>query len=593
MNDGAAPASLAPARVLFHGTVVRRGSFWIIGCGPQTMIRLKRVLGKVDKASKDEVRLRVSDEADRELQWFLDRFPMEMSDQDAALLHRGAEKHRATSRTIAALTSGAYVPRAFDLAIPPRDYQRLAADWWLQTNNLLLADDTGLGKTLTAIAGMSDPSARPALVVTPAGAVPLQWRDMIAAALPAARVHVVKGTTPYDIEAASAKEQRKLGRVACGYPDIVICPYARLSGWSDTLRQRVVSVVYDEGQELRHRKHGNTVSLRWAAAYNVSTTPTVTRRLALSATPTVNYGAEFWNVMECVAPGALGDRAEFDREWTIPGEEERKRKIRDPRAFGLYLRESGLMLRRTRKEAGRELPQLTTVPFHIEADLDALRQVSASVAELARTILAQTIGKGSGLSKMQAGSTLDRLIRQATGIAKAPFLATFIRGLVESGERVLVGLWHREVYNILGDKLRDLAPAFYTGEESEKQKAESLRRFKAGETPILCMSLRSGAALDGLQYACRTVVIGELDWSHVIHHQLISRVDRDGQPDKVVAYFPIADAGSDPVVSEICGAKRANSEPIRNPDKVVAEAHVDPDHIRRLAESILAGKGHR
>jgi len=921
------------------GTLVRRGSFWIVGCEPQVMMRLKRVFSKVDKASADEARIRRSDEVDRELQWFLDRFPMEISDEDRAELHRGAERHRDLARSVRQLLSADYAPREFALAVPPRDYQRVAADWWLRTGNLLLGDDTGVGKqqpvdtnvltpdgwrrigdlvvgdyvigstgkavrvlaiypqgvkpsyrltftdgssvqagpehlwtmfywcggrrlaplvlttdelrlrpvreesgrrlrlaglrfllpmlsspaeftpasplpidpyltgqliangclhsggpklvtgahnwpdvlamlerrgtppstihtygsavhatftklkpsiralgldvpspakriptcylrampadriallhglmdgdgtasrngnriaycstseglaadvrelveglggmasvrgherahenkptdyhvrirlpasiapftvtsklgrcstgtkqthpvrslvsvdyvrdvesvciavdapdalyctehailthnTISAIAGLSDPSARPALVVTPGGAVPLQWAEAIERVLPSARVHILKTTTPYDVALATSKEYRRRGRTSMGFPDILICPYSRLAGWADAVRDRVVSVVYDEAQELRHSKTGGNneepkLSQKWAAANRISTTPTVTRRLGLSATPTVNYGAEIWNVMECIAPGALGERREFDREWCTAGDEERKRKLRDPRAFGLYLREAGFMLRRTRKDVGREMPQVTIVPQHLEADLDALRNVSASVAELARTILASNGGKEAWREKGNASASLDRIMRQATGIAKAPYIAAFIRMLVESGERVVVGLWHREVYRIIGDKLRDLAPAFYTGEESDRQKAEALTRFKKGETPVLCMSLRSGAALDGLQYVCRTVVIGELDWSNVIHHQLISRVDRDGQPDKVVAYYLLADAGSDPTVAEVCGAKSANSEPIRNPDKVVADVKVDPEHIRKLASAVLARK---
>jgi hypothetical protein len=48
------------------------------------------------------------------------------------------------------------------------------------------------------------------------------------------------------------------------------------------------------------------------------------------------------------------------------------------------------------------------------------------------------------------------LLRQATGIAKAPFVADFVRLLVESGEKVLLYGWHREVYSIWRDKLKDL-----------------------------------------------------------------------------------------------------------------------------------------
>lgn len=575
---------------LTHGTLMRMGSWYVIACEPHVKMRLVRWMQKVDPHGKGEVRIRRTPEVAADLQTFVDRFPLEMTAEDRLDLHRGAESFRSNAKVVAQVLAGEYVPRAFEMAVVPRDYQRVAADLWLRRCNLILGDDTGVGKTGSAITGLSDPSTRPALVVTPGGAIPFQWQDALAKWLPGLRTHVLQGTTPYDIVEACAKEDRraKLHR-APAFPDVLIAPYTRLDGWAGAVSPKIRSVVFDEAQKLRHRD-----SATWRAANRIATSPTVTHRLGLTATPTVNYGGEFWNVAANIVPDALGTREEFDREWTTSAGEERKRMITDPTAFGLYLRESGILLRRTRKDVGREMPPLTIVPMHIEADMEAIGAIKGRAFELARTILSQQGGIGAGKIQRDARGELDRIVRQATGVAKAPYLAAFVRLLIESGEPVLLGLWHRSVYDIVGEVLKDLKPAFYTGAESTTQKRESLRRFTAKETPLLCMSLRSGEAIDGLQYACRTVVIGELDWSHVIHHQLISRVDRDGQTDKVVAYYPMASVGSDPLVSDICGAKRANSDPIRNPDaKMVAEVTVDPEHVRRLAETFLRDHGKR
>ena len=190
---------------------------------------------------------------------------------------------------------------------------------------------------------------------------------------------------------------------------------------------------------------------------------------------------------------------------------------------------------------------------------------------------------------MQAAGELDRLLRQATGIGKAPFVAEFVRMLVDSGEAPVVFVHPRAVYDVLAAALHDLAPAVYSGEESPTRKREALRRFTSRETPVLLMGLRVGSAgLDGLQYVSRTVVIAELDWSPAIHHQGIGRVDRDGQPDKVTAYYLLADQGSDPTVAEVCGVKNAQQVVILDP-KADRRAlpEVDPDGVARLARSIL------
>lgn len=565
-----------------YGTLVLRGGWWLIEAQPHALMRLKRVMGRLDKDEHDQLKLRRSPEVDRELQWFLDRYPLEMSAEDARALHEGAERHRDMGRAVAAVAAGTFVARPFQLAIPPRDYQRIAADLWLRVRALLLGDDMGLGKTASAIAGLSDPATRPALVVTLTH-LPEQWRRELDRFCPGLRILVLEGTRPYDMASAWARQEtRRTGRkTAPAFPDILITNYHRIAGWAEAVAPRIRGLVYDEVQELRHNDTG-----KYKAAMHLSAAATY--RIGLSATPIHNYGGEFYNVVEAVRPGALGTREEFVREWCVSGEEERKIRVRDPRAFGLHLRESGIMLRRTRREVGRELPPLTVVPHHIEADLEALDRVAGSAAELARTIVGQRAST-SNFDRMKASADLDRLMRQATGIAKAPYIADFVQMLVESGERPVVGLWHREVYSIVLAKLRDMKPSMFTGTESTVQKRESLRRFTSGETPVLLMSLRSGAGVDGLQHASRTVVIGELDWSPVVHDQFIGRVDRDGQPDKVVAYYLLADVGSDPTVADACGAKAAQSGTIRDPRReLVSIPQVDPGRVRQLAEAFLA-----
>lgn len=285
-----------------------------------------------------------------------------------------------------------------------------------------------------------------------------------------------------------------------------------------------------------------------------------------------------------LTPGALGTREEFLREWCQEFGE--KASIKNPKAFGTFLRDHGYMIRRTRQDVGRELPGLTKVHHVIDADLQALDKVGESCAELARIIL--RTGASAKGEKLQAAEEFTNTLRQATGIAKAPFVAQFVRMLVESGESVVLFGWHREVYSIWMDRLHDLNPVMYTGSESPAQKDAAKQKFMSGESKILMISLRAGAGLDGLQSACRTVVFGELDWSPGVLEQNCGRVYRDGQPDKVLAYFLVAESGADPIMAEVLGLKRMQSEPVQNPNMDLFEALArDTDHVKRLAEAYL------
>lgn len=589
-----------PTRVRSVGTIERRGSYWQIAADPQCIISLKRNFVRVDKAADGEIRIKSTPEVDADIQWFREKWALSMEEKDEALLHRGAEMHRHQARLAAQIDAGTYVPRAFEgMAKPPREYQKVAADLCLQNGSLLCGDDLGTGKTVVALTMLSDPRTLPAVVVT-VTALPQQWCDKVAEFLPHLRTHILQGTTPYNIPERCQMQHQKACREAARLglptprpwpkgvePDVIVLPYSRLLGWMDVLKHKATTLVIDEAQELRH---GGTDKARAAAAIRSR----ATYCLGLSATPVNNYGGEYYNVLQMIRPDALGTREEFMREYCIDTQEERKARLADPRSFGFMLRQSGLMLRRTRKDVGRELPPLTIIPTTIDADTGELDKVKHRVFELARTILGQHAS--TNFDKLKAGGEMDRILRQATGVAKAPSIAAFIRMLVESGEPVLVFAWHIEVYAILkhllaGDPekgVADLKPAFHTGQESEKQKREALAAFIAGKTKVLIMSLRSGAGIDGLQHVCKTVVIAELDWSPAVHDQGIGRINRDGQQHPVFAYYLLADQGSDPTVADVCGAKRANSEPARNPDESRADVvQTDPEHVKRLAQAYL------
>ena len=552
-----------------------KGRCWCITCEPHVAMRLKRVFGKLSRASHGTHLVSDSIENARDLDWFLTRYPMMITSGDLARLNGRVAEHRERESLVDGLLSRRVAPPPFDLAVPAREYQKIAAALALQTKGLLLADDVGIGKTASSICMLTDPRTLPALVVTLTH-LPRQWQEEIKKFAPSLKTHIIKKGQPYDVT-SNGRLSRQL-RLPEAFPDVLIINYHKLSGWAETLAPLVRTIIFDECQELRR-----TESQKYKSAKYIANS--AEWRIGLSATPIYNYGGEFFSVLDVLRPGALGVPHEFFQEWCNGWGD--KASIQSPKAFGSYLRESGIMLRRTRAEVGRELPPLTKIPHHIDADPAALDRVSSSCAELARLILSQ--GEAFKGQKLQASEELSNKLRQATGIAKAPFVASFVRLLIESGEKVVLYGWHRDVYTIWNDALADLKPVMFTGSESPTQKEQSRQAFIKGQTPILMMSLRAGAGLDGLQGHCRTVVFGELDWSPGVHEQAIGRVHRDGQGDPVVAYFLMADSGADPIIADVLGLKRQQIEGVRDVNAALVEKlEGDRDHIKRLAAGYLA-----
>lgn len=570
------------------GRVTREDGYWVIDCEPHVMLRAKRVFAQLSANAVGSLRLYDTPSVSRDLEWFLERYPMTVSDPD--LLARRARAHDRAMSCVQHVLEGSATPPEFELAIPARRYQRTAAQLVLETGRLLLADDVGLGKTATAICVLSDPRTRPAVVVTLTH-LPQQWRAEIQRFAPKAVVHIPKHGTPRPRELAMLKKPATL--VGPGGPDVIVLPYSKLSGWADTIAQIVQpkAVVFDEIQELRT----GTGTAKGAAAALIARG--CAYRMGLSATPIYNYGGEFWNIVEPLEHGALGTRTEFEQEWCSRRDprDPNKSTIKDPKALGVFLRERGLMLRRVGADVKDEVPELAhpiRIPHLVDHDRRALDAIQSNAAELARIILDTT---AKPLERMQASSELDWRMRQATGIAKAPYVAAFVRMLLESDDeaRVLLYGWHHAVYALWRDALKDFRPAMFSGEETGSEKEASKRAFLDGDARVLIMSLRAGAGLDGLQSKCRLVVFGELDWSYGVHEQCIGRVHRPGQSDVVRAYFLHSNEGSDPSMVSTLGLKRAQLHGVRDPNAPLLAMQADGDHIKRLAEDCLARAGQR
>jgi len=586
---------------------------WVVEAKPHVVLRLKRCFAKIGKHEHGQQFLKDTTDTARDLAWFLERFPLKVSKRDLARLHARRDEHIAQEQLVHEVLGGHKPPPAFELAVPLRDYQKTFVTLALSTGAVLNCDDMGLGKTAQAIGVFARPDRLPALVLT-LPSLPEQWRDQIRMFAPQLRVHILAKAKPYDLRlgprGVACKRHRFVpDKTAAGgarctqcecsrddayhgrtgqMPDVIISNYHKLPGWADVFGDPgfgLRTFVLDEAQEVRHPE-----TARYSACKYVRQAATTC--IGLSGTPIYNTGIEYFNVMEIVKPDVLGTRAEFVREWcrTDDGRAGTER-IQDTRAFGTYLREQGFMLRRTRAEVGRELPPFQNVLHRVESDERAFDNVRTACAELARIILS----KGPKLEKgtqWKAAEEFSTKLRQATGIAKAPYVAEFVRMIVESGEPVLCYAWHHAVFDILRERLRDLGPVMFTGLQTPKQKQESKRAFLAGETKLMFMSLRAGAGLDGLQAVCSTPVYAEFDYSPGVHAQCTCRLFRDGQSKSVFAYYPYVEEGSDPPILDILGVKNQQLLGVRDPDAdIVEELTVDSDHVKKLASYYLTRAG--
>lgn len=532
-DEGKLPGYLqdAPQTGHLYGTLSynRRSKCWTIK-GEPCVTEMAARLFPGSERRRGEARFTANRRIIGDVNWLMMRYPLEIAPRDRELWKNALAQAR---EHVLLRMNAEKLPRR---STPPegtfegelREFQKEGLSFLLANPRTLLADEMGLGKTVQALACLAAAKEFPALIVVPPHLL-RNWQTEITRFLrlegKPARVCVLTGLKPYQPPEA----------------DVYIIHYLLLRGWKQALPQMgFKAVVFDEIQELRH---GGTE--KYSAASLLAAE--CERVIGLSGTPIYNKGSEIWNVVNILDYHCLGDWESFTRAWC---DGYGNHLVRNPALLGEHLRREGLILRRTKEEVLAELPPKRRLVQEIDSDDKVYRELMRPVMDQLGSLLAlHPDARERALLEEQVG----RGERQATGVAKAPFVAAFVRALEDSGEKVLLFAHHHAVMDIYRRELAAYRPVFITGRESTAQKEEAVARFMEGKTNLCVISLRAASGLNLQRASC--VVFGELDWSPAVHSQAEDRAHRMGQKDSILCYYLVAPQGSDRDMQDALGLK--------------------------------------
>ena len=556
------PPSGAPLGTLSYN---RRSKCWVVKGDPSVTEVCKRLFPGSAGSRRGEARFTAHRRAVGDLCWLMMRFPLEIKASDRALWEKavtGAREYAVRQAKLSTMPVRMTPPDGAFLGTL-RPFQEEGLSYLCSHDRCLLADEMGLGKTVQALAFLSSTGSLPALVIPPAH-LTRNWQEETLRFLrvdgKAPRVHTIRGLKPYDLPEA----------------DVYIMHYLLLRGWKSVLPTLPFrSVIFDEIQELRHNGTGkySAASLLSEACENA---------IGLSGTPIYNQGGEIWNVVNILDFHFLGDWESFSREWCYGYN---SAMVVRPELLGEHLRREGLMLRRLKSEVLTELAPKRRLVQEIDWDDAVYRELMKSVAEQLRLLRATDDPSRRALIE----DAICQQQRQATGVAKAPFVCAFVKALVESGERVLLMAHHHAVMDIYKRELRALHPGFITGRETDKQKDAAVSAFMSGKSDLVCISLRSASGLNLQQATC--VVFGELDWSPAVHSQAEDRAHRIGQTDSLLCYYLVSPRGSDRDMQDALGLKVSQfvslmgDAPVSPVESALRQVEAR-ERIRRLVERL-------
>lgn len=495
------------------------------------------------------------------------RFPLDVRLEDLPRWQEavtGAREHALREALASTLPQSMTPPEGtFSGQLMP--FQQEGLSFLMRHERTLLADEMGLGKTVQALACLAASHSFPALVIPPPHLC-RNWQEEIRRFLvingQPARVHLITGLKPYPLPEA----------------DVYIMHYLLLRGWKTVLPNLGFrAVVFDEIQELRHAG-----TEKYSAASLLS--DSAERVIGLSGTPIYNRGGEIWNVINILDFHFLGDWESFSREWCtgFGGE-----TVLRPDLLGAYLKREGMMFRRTKDQVLSQLPPKRRLVQELDWNDRVYASLMAGVLQdLKKWKNAVDL---SPQQKRMLEESISLHARQATGVAKAPYVCAFVRALLDGGEKVLLFAHHHQVFDIYREELKAYHPKFITGRETMDQKAAAVQAFMEEKTSVLCISLRSGSGLNLQKATC--VVFGELDWSPAVHSQAEDRAHRIGKEDSLLCYYLVSPAGSDALMQETLGLKVSQfvglmGDTPKTQEQVMEEAGYARRHVEMLARSL-------
>jgi len=413
-----------------------------------------------------------------------------------------------------------------------RDYQLIGVSWLsaLAAQNLggILADEMGLGKTVQTLAFLCLHRARgPALIVCPTSLLS-NWEREAERFTPELKVLVIDG--PDRAAKIARLPEHDLALTSYGLLRRDVELYAGLS---------LTTVVVDEAQHIKNPDTQNA-----QAAFSLK----ARQRFVLTGTPMENSVRDLWSLMNFVAPGYLGGRADFRERYEKPltsGPEPvlQRRLARRLRPF---------LLRRRKVDVARELPEKIEQVVPCELGPTQRATYNALLREIQQGIGANAAPDGATRTKMLTGllrlrqTCCDlRLLglppnEQSEASAKLDLLDELLEEIVDGGHRVLIFSQFVKMLDLVRERLAANGTDHCYLAGLTKNRQQEVDRFQNGETiPVFLISLKAGGVGLNLS-AADTVIHFDPWWNAAVEAQATDRAHRIGQTRVVTSYKLIA-----------------------------------------------------
>ncbi len=484
--------------------------------------------------------------------------------------------------------------REYQFAAMERIYRRITR----HTTGVLLGDDVGMGKTLTALGvlqrmrqegyfgripgvPLSVASTNGIAIVLTTSSCRSQWGDEIEKfCKPRPRTVVVQG--------GSHERRERMSRDADVY--ILNHEMVRLPQYAEQIEalfNRARVLVVDETGKIKNPDSATTQCLRKLSRH-------IPHRIAFNATPIENGLHDLFAVFDLLDSGVLGGREGFEGRYVKRNQW--GKVIGYSNLKELKLRCAVCYLRRNAEECGEQMPPVVASYRPVEMGKKQEAAYLAAAGEYVRDDSKGAVAF-SKLAKVQYAALAAYIKDYSSESAKLDDLEGLLDGEL-AGERVVVFSRFTTVARFAYARLSRFRPLLICGDTPQHERDTARRRFESHDgvgRVLICTE----AGDRGLNLQAAGVVVNlDLPWNAARLRQRVGRVRRIGQKRKsVLVINPIARFSDRPTrptaddwfAKQMISPKREVSDAMFGDDGIdeLGVDRIDMDAIREYVRSGL------
>ncbi len=404
-----------------------------------------------------------------------------------------------------------------DLNANLRDYQLDGLNWFETIEYCgfggILADEMGLGKTLQAISFLLSKKGKKALVITPTSLVH-NWKNEFEKFAPSMNIGISHGIK---------KEREKVINNIENY-DVILTTYGSLK--NDLEKYELINFDYCIIDEAQNIKNPTAVSTDAVKAIKAKT------KFALTGTPLENNLLELWSIFDFIMPGYLYNVTKFNAIF-IRDENQLENLKRMIKPF---------ILRRTKKQVIKELPDKIEKEFLVELNKEQRKIYSVYVEDIKRKLeekrdIENKITVFAYLTKLRQ-LCLDPsiIVSDYKGkSAKIEACLDIIKDYVKINNKILVFSQFTTVLQNIGKKLsqNNIEYLYLDGQTKALDRINLVDEFNQGkDKKVFLISLKAGGTGLNLTSA-NTVIHFDPWWNPAVENQASDRAHRYGQREVV------------------------------------------------------------